>query len=147
MKASVCLLCDRATVREGLLHILGGGISRLGRPVLPAPMDVDLALLLAPDNAAEVPGEHWIEVRIRSDEGAEIVSSRIGYRAGEVDPDIDPLPTIPLPVGLRNVAVATYGHYAIQVTYDGNQIAGLRFVVEKQPPQGITQQVTAGTVP
>ena len=47
MEIQAAILCDSATVREGLLHVLGGGINRLYRSELPAPLGVALALLVA----------------------------------------------------------------------------------------------------
>lgn len=96
MKASLFVMCDRATVREGLLHILGAGVSRLGRPSLPAPMGVDLAVLLIPDRFEELPGQHQISVVVR--DGAEIGIARVqfGLGFGSVDEQLDPLPNIPL---------------------------------------------------
>ena len=39
MQVVTALLCDYASVREGLLNILGGGVNRLWRAELPAPLD------------------------------------------------------------------------------------------------------------
>jgi hypothetical protein len=140
VKATTYLLCDRATVREGLLHILGGGITRLGRPVLPAPLDVDLALMLTPDNLLELPGEHRVEVTVNGDDGTLVVTSVITFSIAEAD-ETDPLPYLALPINLRAVGISAYGHYTVNVLYDNNQIARLRFLVEKQLSSGTTQQV------
>jgi phosphatidate phosphatase APP1 len=128
------------------LHILGAGINRLGRPALPAPMDVDLALALAPDSAAELPGEHVVEIVVKSDSGDEVAQARLQFRLDQIDLDLDPLPVLPVPVSLRNVAIATYGYYVIDVSCDGKPIANQRFTVEKQI-SGATQQVSAAPVP
>jgi hypothetical protein len=47
MKVPVAVLCDAVSVRDGLLHILGGGITKVGRPSVPTPFGVQLALMLA----------------------------------------------------------------------------------------------------
>lgn len=39
----MAVLCDRATVRDGLLHILGAGVTIVYRDKVPAPLDVDVA--------------------------------------------------------------------------------------------------------
>jgi hypothetical protein len=106
-------------------------------------LDVDLALALSPENTAEIPGEHWVGVLVKSHDGIELATARLGFQLGPLDEDTDPLPFIPLPVGLRNVGVPSYGHYELEVTYDGILLASLRFVVEKLVPQGVTQQVAA----
>lgn len=45
MKIEFLALCDSATVREGLLHILGTPITRIYRPSLPAPLGVSVAAI------------------------------------------------------------------------------------------------------
>jgi len=37
------MLCDSASVREGLLHVLGGGITDVSLSMLPAPLQVTFA--------------------------------------------------------------------------------------------------------
>ena len=63
MEIAAALLCDAATVREGLLHVLGGAITRVWSPGLPAPLGVALAAVieLAQEETA-VPHELQVEV-------------------------------------------------------------------------------------
>jgi len=46
MKISTIMLCDAASVRDGLLHVLGGGLNILWREAYPAPMGCTLALMI-----------------------------------------------------------------------------------------------------
>lgn len=141
MKAFICTLCDRATVREGLLHILGAGITTLGRPGLPAPMELDLALLLTPNQIDEVVGSHEVTVSLCSDGGARVAQSKLSFVIGPVDPVPDPLPNLPFSVGLRNVVLSAYGHYTVQINYDDARLEEVRFSVEKQLATGVTPGV------
>lgn len=45
MKFVSAILCDAATVREGLLHVLGGGLNYMQRESFPAPLNADVAFL------------------------------------------------------------------------------------------------------
>jgi len=141
MKTAICVLCDRATVREGLLHILGAGIATLGRPSLPGPMEVDLALLLRPSEIGEITGSHEVSVCVRSDDGTIAAQSKLGFAITPLEPTPDPLPSLPFSVGLRNVVLTAYGHYTVQVDYDGGRLEEIRFSVEKQLTVGVTPGV------
>ena len=63
MDIHTALLADSATVREGLLHLLGAPITRIYPPALPASLNTTLVLIfdLAPQDLG-VP--HEIEVNI-----------------------------------------------------------------------------------
>src|ERR1035441_1462484 len=139
MKASLFVMCDRATVREGLLHILGAGVNRLGRPSLPAPMGVDLAALLIPDRFEELPGQHQVSIVVRDEAEVGIASVQFSLGFGSVDEQTDPFPNIPLSIPLQNVGVTEYGFYTVSIEYDGQLISELRFVVEKEIPPGATE--------
>ena len=45
MRIDTALLCDAATERDGLLNVLGGGITVATRPEFPAPLGMTLALV------------------------------------------------------------------------------------------------------
>jgi len=142
----MCVLCDRATVREGLIHVLGGGVSRLGRPSLPAPMGVDLALLLTPERFEELPGDHEVSVIVRSDSGTDVARIGLAFSFSGLDESADPLPVIPLSVPLQQVGLADYGFYTVSVDYDGESVARIRFLVEQQIAAGATSMLSSAAV-
>jgi hypothetical protein len=143
MKVTLCVLCDRATVREGLLHILGAGIARLGRPVLPAPMGVDLGLMLVPGELGEVQGVHQVQVVIRDESSSEVALARVGMDFGEVSELPSPPPNIPLSIPLQNVGLSSYGIYTLSVEYDDHSVNDMLFVVEKEIAPGATAMLPA----
>ena len=66
MELKAAIICDAASVREGLLHVLGGGITRIWRQDLPAALGVALAVIvdLPPDvmfdpHEVTVDPQHW----------------------------------------------------------------------------------------
>ena len=71
MNVGTALLCDFASVRDGLLFVVGGGVTRLWREEFPAPMGVCLALVFEV-HQMEAPHPHQIDVRIVGVDGAQI---------------------------------------------------------------------------
>lgn len=73
LKISVATLCDFAQVREGLLFVSSGNITRVGRPAFPTQVNLYLALsfVVEPQNDQ---GDYTVEARVRSHAG-ELVSS------------------------------------------------------------------------
>ena len=44
MRVDTCLLCEAASVHEGLLNILGGGVTVVTRPEYPSELGLSLAI-------------------------------------------------------------------------------------------------------
>lgn len=129
-------LCDAATVREGLLHVLGGGITRVGRPRYPAPLGLVLAgiLKLRPAEAEE---KHRIRVLVHDIDGAKMgeISGEFGVAAG---PGLQPGEHLAMPIVLpmQGVPIAKPGTYSIEILLDGQQVRSLMFIAElKGPPK------------
>ncbi len=75
MRFNAAFLADAASVREGLLHVLGGGVARVGRPLFPAPLDcVLVAQLSIPQD--ELRENYQLTVTITDDEGK--MASQLG---------------------------------------------------------------------
>ena len=73
MKVVTATLCDFGQIREGLLSVLSGGITRLKRPAFPAPLGCHLALIL---EMSSIELEDTREVSVRLSD--ERVSARPG---------------------------------------------------------------------
>jgi len=144
MKVTLLTLCDRATVREGLLHILGAGINMLGRPNLPAALAVDLAVILESESLEELPGEHQVLVTIRDDSDNLVARADVQWSLVAQVEQVDPPPYVPFSIPLQNVAVPSHGFYEITLALDGQQLAGLRFLVAKELQSGATAMLPAG---
>ena len=125
MRITSTLLCDAATVREGLLHVLGGGISRIWRPELPGPLGVALAIVVAMEREAE-DVVHRIDVKISDHDLATVGSATatLAYNGGaRMEPGEEH--TIPLVLPLHEVTVNRYGRHDIGVAIDGSFAAGV----------------------
>jgi hypothetical protein len=118
-RVASALLCDAATVREGLLHILGGGITRLHRSEFPAPMQVTLVVqvVLTP---TEIQFPHDVSAVIQTEDGDVVVQANGHLDAGEPNPLLEPGESVilPLVINLHNVVVPRPGGYSIEVSVD-----------------------------
>jgi hypothetical protein len=127
-RVASALLCDAATVREGLLHILGGGITRLHRAEFPAPMQVTLVaqVVLTP---GEVAFPHDVSAVIQTEDGDVVVEANGHLEAGAPNPLLEPGESVilPLVINLANVVVPSAGGYSIEVSVDDVHQTSLTF--------------------
>jgi hypothetical protein len=127
-RVASALLCDAATVREGLLHILGGGITRLHRAEFPAPMQVTLVVqvVLTP---VESQFAHDVVARIQTEDGDVVVQANGHLEAGEPNPLLEPGESVILPIviNLAGVEVPRAGGYSIELAVDDVHQTSLTF--------------------
>lgn len=128
------LLCDAVTVRDSLLHILGGGVTRLWRDEYPAPMDIQLALLISLSPAEAMTKPQNIQVRILGVDGQEIggLTGTFGVDKG---PDSLPGEELHLPVALslRPIGLPGPGPYTLAILINGHEMRSLSFVAAPHP--------------
>jgi hypothetical protein len=134
MRVTAILLADHASVREGLLHVLGAGITKVARDPLPARLDVMLALMLRSDDLDDLKAAHNLEVGIAasgpSEEGATIAKAAMELSTvGPLHPG--PNLQIPVVVPLQPVPVPATGLYRITVSLDGKEAGTYDFEVVK----------------
>ncbi len=124
------LLCDAATVRENLLHILGGGITRIWRPSFPAPLGLDLALMLTMTKT-EAQEKHRLRVTIMTEDGKTLaeLTGEFGIAPG-AGTELKPGERLVIPVALplRDVQVPGEGIYSIEVLIDAQLQRSFTFV-------------------
>lgn len=132
------MLCDYATVREGLLHILGGGITRIWRDTLPAPLGAALSVQIEMRQEEDsVPHEVRADVWDRNKKSIAQVAGGVQYGGG-ARLEKGELHTIPLALPLHPVGVEKYGRHEVRINVDGGPITVLSFWVlhpdEQQMP-------------
>ncbi|GAA4718821.1 DUF6941 family protein [Phytohabitans rumicis] len=139
MKLSISTICDRATVREGLLHILGAGVTTVTQN-LPSPLMLDVAILLTIE--AEDVGEHWLSVVLRHED----TDDRLGEIRAQFEVPEDqvrkvdaPLGNVPVSIPLRTFRITKEGFYVVDVIVDNNLMGALRIVVHA-PEQPESEQ-------
>lgn len=116
MRADLGVLCDYATVREGLLTVVGAGISILNRPAYPSPFGGMLALLLNLDPESRGT-EHSVTVKLRRDR--EVIADVTGtFTVGPPSGETGHPPRAPLVADLRQLIIPEAGEYEITVAVD-----------------------------
>lgn len=118
MQIASVIVCDAATVREGLLHVLGGGITRLWRTELPAPLGVALAVTIEMEREVEhLPHEIRVEILGPEDQRVGDAVAGIQYGGGaRLEPGECHLLAIAIP--LQNIGISAYGRHRLIVRVD-----------------------------
>jgi len=115
MKLDMAMLCDAVSIREGLLHILGGGITRIWAEQFPTAINATLALrmLIEPEHAGE---SHMVKLLVQGPDGEELGTFNLdfGVNPGDGQNPIDPVP-VPLAIPMGQVALPAEGRYSIEV--------------------------------
>lgn len=144
MKLIMGALCDRATIREGLLHILGGGVTQCSL-ALPGPPDLDLAVLIRAENWHEMSGRHTLTTTVTHEDGESMGTVQMAWEAPEVDPDAShpsgPLPQLPVVIPIRHIALAKDGEHFVRLQVDDVELATVSFTVSKAELPGVTIQL------
>jgi len=133
VKVDVALLCDAVSVRDGLLYVLGGGITRITRPSWPAPLGVDLALRISA-HRSEDGTTHTMNIFVQDVDGrrhAELTVHFTPQGAAGLLPGEEI--QLPLPLDLRQIALPGPGEYSIEVLVDGTHQASLPLLAQAVP--------------
>lgn len=138
-------LCDRATVREGLLHILGAGVTQTSL-ILPSAADLDLALLFHAEEPNDMSGRHTLTVKVNHEDGTHVGTAELIWEAPVIEQANTlegPQPNLQLPivVPLRSMIIQNQGHININVSVDGKPVAEVSFVATKAELPGVTVQL------
>jgi hypothetical protein len=132
------LLCDAATVRESLLHVLGGGVTRVWRETYPAPLGVELALMITMQRS-ETMEKHRLRVLVNGEDGAPIASLDGEF---QITPGKDARPgetsIVPLVLDTKSIALPAAGVYSVEILIDSHQIRSIAFLANPAGarPQG-----------
>lgn len=146
MNLNMATLCDRATVREGLLHILGAGVSQTSL-VLPSAADLDLAVLIRADDWHEMPGQHRLTVTLVHEDGHQVGKLELGWESPEVANEEEllaaghPLPQLPIAVPLRSLVLSQEGEHFVHLDVDEVRLSTTSFKVTKAELPGVTHQL------
>jgi hypothetical protein len=118
LRINAALLADAASVREGLLHILGGGITRVGRPTFPAPLDCVLVVQVSIPQP-EIAGEHEIKAELLDDDD-KVVSGLTANFVNSAAQGLMPGEEAQLPMTLptQGLAIPHPGLYRLNVDID-----------------------------
>jgi hypothetical protein len=132
MRIDCALLCDAATVREGLLHVLGGGVTRVTRQGYPAPLGLTVALriLVHPTEAGR---QHKLDVRLQGADGQQIMEVNVEFGMNEPG-DLQPGEEASLPIPLNlppELRLPSPGTYSFELLIDGIHQQSVPFVAQQ----------------
>ncbi len=125
------VLCDFAQIREGLLFVQSGGLTRLVAQTLPAAFGCHLAAMvyMPPHEAVEA---HHMVMKVKSADTATLVAT-INVELHEVPRPTGLLPgegrQVPVVVPMRKVVFPRAGRYDLQVDIDDEIAGDLTFTV------------------
>ena len=125
------MLCDHAQVRDGLLFVLSGGISRIMRDSFPAAMGTCLALVLECDST-ETDRPHQLEILVVGEDGEEVARMEAevqidGTNRARLAENLQ----LPISVDLRAAGLARPGAYELHVYVDAEHRRTLQFWAEE----------------
>jgi hypothetical protein len=139
VRIDCALLCDAATVREGLLHILGGGVTRATRESFPAPLAMTLALriMIHPTEAAR---PHELTMVLQAEDGERVVEMSVEFGLNEpgaiaAGEEV----SLPIPIPMPDLPLPQAGSYSFELLIDGIHQATVPFKVvegETTPASG-----------
>lgn len=128
------ILCDFAQIREGLLFVQSGGLTRLAAPSFPAGFGCHLAAMvyMPPHEAVEA---HHMVMKVKSADTATVVAT-IDVQMHEVPRPSGLLPgegrQVPVVVPMQKVVFPAAGQYDLQVDLDDEIAGDLTFTVAER---------------
>jgi hypothetical protein len=132
VKLSIATFCDRATVREGLLHVLGAGVTRVTvRP--PSALPIDLALIVSAQ--AEDVGKHELSIVFSRDAGERFGEIKAQWIVSKDQFESEPVAVLPLTIPLHSFGPAKAGLLRAEIALDGNSVDTMQLVVRYAEPE------------
>lgn len=121
------MLCDAATVREGLLNVLGAGITRLHREQFPAAMGTQMALLLH-STAKDMGKNHKLVITVTHESKEKVAEFSVEFSVGaNQGAKPDEVITVPLVATFAQQVLPQPGTYNIELNIDGKVARVVQF--------------------
>ena len=110
------MLCDAASVREGLLNVLSAGVTTLSVQDLPSnlPLIFAVRLVLEP---REVKSSHTIRVELSTDQDATIATLEVLFQVADKLPPTEEV-ALSAPVSLAPFQISHGGRYLLKASFD-----------------------------
>lgn len=120
IELQAAMLCDAASIREGLLHVLGAGITFVIRPNYPAPLNASIGLLFGARDLPEAGEDHAFSVTLRREDGEAEPGEIKANVKFQRPPDGSRLQSLPVALDLHGTGLSAPGAYEILVSVDGH---------------------------
>jgi len=118
MDVTNAMLADFAQVREGLLFVASGGVTRCYREMLPALLGVMLATVIELDSV-ETGRPHEVQVVVVDEDGKQLADISGEIQVGEPQLMIGENLNLPITFDLRNVLVERFGSVEVRFYVGG----------------------------
>ncbi|MEO7555170.1 MAG: hypothetical protein ABIV94_01025 [Acidimicrobiales bacterium] len=125
---STAVLCDYAQVRDRLLFVSSGAVSRLYRQELPSPIGIMVGLVI------EVPLEdsgldHQLKAEVINRHGAVLATVQNTFRVGDDGLFPHEVQQVPLVVSITGVQARTWGTHQVRLYLDEELVRALTLYV------------------
>jgi hypothetical protein len=117
MEVTTAMLADFAQVREGLLFVASGGVTRCYREALPAPLGVYFAMVLELERL-EAEAAREVRVVVVDEDGKELAEIAGEIQLGAPELMIGENLNVPITFDLRNVPIERYGSVEVRLYVD-----------------------------
>jgi hypothetical protein len=135
VRITTALLCDFAQVRDGLLFVSSGAVTRLYRHDLPAPLGIMVAVVI--DVPLEQAGEaHTLRAAVVNRHNNELAGLTNTFRVGNDGLFPHEVQQVPLVLSLSGVTARSWGTHQVRLWLDDEPEKGLTFYVVPSPTAG-----------
>jgi len=132
MRITTALLCDFAQVRDGLLFVSSGAVTRLFRHDLPAPLGVMVAVVIdIPLEDAGVP--HTLRVQVVNRLNNELAGLTSTFEVGNDGVFPHEVQQVPLVLSVTGVTARSWGTHQIRLWLDEEPAERLTFYLVPSP--------------
>jgi hypothetical protein len=133
VEVTTALLCDYAQVREGLLFVSSGGITRVRRAAFPAHLGAAFAAVLQLD-AIEAERPHQFELVVVDEDGGEIARVDAEIVVGDLS-TVHPgeMVQVPLAIDLHFMTLPRPGAYELRLYVAGEHRRTVQFWADQLP--------------
>lgn len=128
MELTTALLCDFAQVRDGLMFVASGGVTRIHRHAVPAPLGLMVAVVVEVP-LADAAREHTVSAQVLTREGAELAALVTTFRVGTDGLYRNEAQQVPLVMSLLGVQAQAWGTHVVRLALDGEVCRRLTFYV------------------
>lgn len=114
MEITTALLADFAQVRDGLLFVSSGGVTRCYRDQLPAPLSIHMAMVMELDRL-EAEKTHEVHVVVVDEDGQQLAEIAGEIQLGATQMMVNENVNVPIVFDLRNVPIERYGNVEVRL--------------------------------
>lgn len=128
MELTTAVLCDFAQVRDRLLFISSGAVTRLYRHALPAPLGLMIGVVIdVPLEEALAP--HTLTAQVVNRHGDELAALSTTFEVGNDGLFPHEVQQVPFALSVTGVAARTWGTHQVRLSLDEQLVRRLTFYV------------------